>query len=325
MTIFVCINNVVMFNSRFTSLSDLRAAFPTEQSCIAYLEDRRWKGNVRSPFDSTSKVYKCKDNKYRCKNTGKYFDVKTKTILQGTRIPLIKWFESIWCVLSYKKGISSIQMSKNIDVAQKTAWFMMHRIRKALGIDNSAGKNEDGNEGKLSGSVEIDESFIGGKNKNRHRDKKVRHNQGRAFKDKTPVFGLIQQGGRIIAKVVPDTKVASLFPLIQQYVEEGSYLYTDEWNYGEAANRLYIHLNVNHSLGFYGKGEFTTNHIENFWSIVKRGVTGVYHFWSRRHMQRYIDEFVYRANNRRLSNREKFDRLLENMEYRLTYKELVYG
>ena len=148
-----------MFNSRFTSLSDLRKAFKTEQSCIDYLEERRWHGNVISPFDKTSKVYKCKDNKYRCKNTGKYFDVKTKTIFQGTRIPLISWFEAIWTILSYKKGISSVQLGENIKVSQKTAWFMMHRIRKALGIDNDVGSEDEGGGGKLSGTVEIDETF----------------------------------------------------------------------------------------------------------------------------------------------------------------------
>ena len=148
-----------MFNNRFTSLSDLRKAFPTEQSCIDYLEERRWHGNVISPFDKTSKVYKCKDNKYRCKNTGKYFDVKTKTIFQGTRIPLISWFEAIWTILSYKKGISSVQLGENIKVSQKTAWFMMHRIRKALGIDNDVGSEDEGGGGKLSGTVEIDETF----------------------------------------------------------------------------------------------------------------------------------------------------------------------
>lgn len=127
----------LMFNSRFKFLSDLRKTFPTEQSCIEYLEERRWHGKVASPFDKTSKVYKCKNNKYRCKNTGKYFNVKTKTIFQGTHIPLISWFEAIWIILFYKKGISYVQLGENIKVSQKTAWFMMHRIRKALEKDNA--------------------------------------------------------------------------------------------------------------------------------------------------------------------------------------------
>ena len=251
---------ILMFNSRFKSLSDLRKAFPTEQSCIDYLEEMRWHGNVVSPFDKTSKVYKCKDNKYRCKNTGKYFNVKTKTIFHKTSLPLIKWFEAIWRILSNKRGINSVQLGSDIGVSQKTAWFMLHRIRKALGIDNDVGSEDEGGGGKLNGTVEVDETFIGGKNKNRHRDKKVPKSQGRSYKDKVPVFGLIQQGGKVIAKVVPNTKVRSLFPLITRYVEEGSNLYTDEWNYGKKVDTLYNHSNVNHKMGYYGSGQFTTNH-----------------------------------------------------------------
>ena len=213
-----------MFNSRFKSLKDLQDAFPTEQRCIDYLEERRWGVKVVSPFDPTSKVYKCKDNKYRCKNTGKYFNVKTKLIFHKTSLPLIYWFMAIWLVLSHKKGISSIQLSKDIGVTQKTAWFMLHRIR----------------------TIEVDETFIGGKNKNRHADKKVKACQGRSFKDKIPVFGMIQRNGRVIAKVVSDTKSNTLFSVIHNYVKEGSNLYTDEWNYSDGANIYYNHRNVNH-------------------------------------------------------------------------------
>lgn len=314
-----------MFNSRFKSLSDLQKAFPTEQSCIDYLEERRWRGNVVSPFDPTSKVYKCKDNKYRCKNTMKYFNVKTNTIFHKSSVPLIKWMMAIWLILTHKKGISSIQLSRDIGVTQKTAWFMSHRIRKALGIENDVGDENEGGGGKLNGTVEIDETFIGGKNKNRHADKKVKNSQGRSFKDKVPVFGLMQQGGRVIARVVSNTQVESLSPLILQYVEEGSNLYTDEWNYGKKADTLYNHKNVNHQAGFYGKGEFTTNHIEGFWALIKRGIMGIYYHWSKKHMQRYIDEYVFRFNTRKISDRERFDLLMQNLEYRLTYKELIYG
>lgn len=255
----------------------------------------------------------------------KYFNVKTNTIFHKSSVPLIKWMMAIWLILTHKKGISSIQLSRDIGVTQKTAWFMSHRIRKALGIENDVGDENEGGGGKLNGTVEIDETFIGGKNKNRHADKKVKNSQGRSFKDKVPVFGLMQQGGRVIAIVVSNTQVESLSPLILQYVEEGSNLYTDEWNYGKKADTLYNHKNVNHQAGFYGKGEFTTNHIEGFWALIKRGIMGIYYHWSKKHMQRYIDEYVYRFNTRKISDRERFDLLLQNLEYRLTYKELIYG
>lgn len=312
-----------MFNSRFKSLEDLQKAFPTEQDCIDYLEEMRWHGNIVSPFDLTSKIYKCKDNNYRCKNTGKYFNVKTKLIFHKTNMPLIKWFMAIWLILSHKKGISSIQLGKDIGVTQKTAWFMMHRIRKALGLDNDVGEDDSG--GKLNGTVEIDESFIGGKNKNRHRDKKVKASQGRSFKDKVPVFGMLQRNGRVIAKVVKDTSVKSLSPLIYNHIEFGSNLYTDEWNYGVGADYYYNHRNVNHGAGFYGSGDLTTNHIEGFWALIKRSIMGIYYHWSKKHMQKYIDECVYRFNTRKLSDKERFELFLQNIECRLTYKELIYG
>lgn len=315
-----------MFNSRFKSLKDLQDAFPTEQHCIDYLEERRWNGNVVSPFDPSSKVYKCKDNKYRCKNTGKYFNVKTKLIFHKTSLPLISWFMAIWLVLSHKKGISSVQLSKDIGVTQKTAWFMLHRIRKALGIDND--KNDDDrndDDSKLDGTVEVDETFIGGKNKNRHADKKVKSCQGRSFKDKVPIFGMFQRGGKVISKVVPDTKSMTLFRVIQANIKEGSYLYTDEWNYSDGVKIYYKHRNVNHGAGFYGNGDLTTNHIEGFWALVKRSIMGIYYHWSKKHMQLYIDECVYRFNTRLLQDKERFDLFLQNVECRLTYKELVYG
>ncbi len=309
-----------MFNSRFKSLKDLQDAFPTEQHCIDYLEEMRWNGNVISPFDASSKVYKCKDNNYRCKNTGKYFNVKTNLIFHKTPLPLIKWFMAIWLVLSHKKGISSVQLGKDIGVTQKTAWFMLHRIRKALEIDNNLPEDE-----QLDGTVEIDETFIGGKNKNRHKDKKVKGGQGRSFKDKVPVFGLLQREGKVIAKVVGNTQADTLFKLIQRYVSPGSNLYTDEWNYGSQTDTLYNHQSVDHSSGFYGKGDLTTNRIEGFWALIKRSIMGIYYHWSKKHMQKYIGECAYRFNTRLLTDRQRFDLFLKNIECCLTYKELVYG
>ena len=233
---------------------------------------------------------------------------------------------AIWLVLSHKKGISSVQLSKDIGVTQKTAWFMLHRIRRALGIDNDTKKDDSNDDdGKLDGTVEVDETFIGGKNKNRHADKKVKACQGRSFKDKVPVFGMLQRGGKVIAKVVSDTKAETLFLSICKYVKPGSNLYTDEWNYSKGADIWYNHRNVNHGAGFYGSGDLTTNHIEGFWALVKRSIMGIYYHWSKKHMQRYIDECVYRFNTRKFSDRERFDFFLQNIECRLTYKELIYG
>ncbi len=315
-----------MLTKDFNSLLELFEVFSTEQKCIDHLEKLRWNGNVVSPFDCTSKVYKCKDNKYRCKNTGKYFNVKTNTLFDNTKIPLKKWFAAIWLVTCHKRGISSLQLSKDIDVTQKTAWFMLHRIRKAFDITND-------DETEISNEVEIDETFVGGKNKNRHKDKKVEHCQGRSFKDKVPVFGMMQRGGNLIAKVVTDTKAKTLEPLIKNHIQNGSTIFTDGWEYGNIKCD-YTQYSVDHGRGFYGTttisphGEVinvNTNSIENAWTHLKRMVIGTYYWLSKKHIQSYVDEFVFRFNTRKYTITERFNLLLQNIEHRLTYKELTYG
>lgn len=143
-----------MINRDFNSILELMQAFPDEQSCIDHLEALRWNGYVISPFDPLSKVYKCKNNRYRCANTGKYFNVKTGTLFDNTKVPLQKWFLAIWLITCHKKGVSSLQLARDIDVTQKTAWFMLQRIRKCFGIEN---------DNHLDNDVEIDETYIGGK------------------------------------------------------------------------------------------------------------------------------------------------------------------
>lgn len=304
-----------MFKKRFNSVLELFAMFPDEQSCIDYLEDTRWGDEVVSPFDPDSKVYRCKDNRYRCKNTGKYFNVRTGTLFDNTKVPLRSWFYAIYLVTNHRKGISSLQLSRDLQVTQKTAWFMLQRIRNCFDVEI---------EEQLDGVIELDETFVGGKNKNRHWDKKVKNSQGRSFKDKTPVFGMLQRGGRVIAKVVTDTTIRSLRPHILAYIKQGSTIYTDEWNYGNL-NKRYNHDFINHKEKIYGNGEVYTNTIEGFWSIFKRGIMGIYHFVSKRHLQKYVDEFTFRYNTLKISQTERFDLFLQNMERRLKYENLTYS
>lgn len=206
-----------------------------------------------------------------------------------------KWFLAIWLVTCHKKGISSLQLARDIHVTQKTAWFMLQRIRNCFGSDN---------DGDLDGTVEIDETFVGGKNKNRNKDKKVPMSQGRSFKDKTPVFGMLQRGGRLIAKVVSDTSIKNLAPRIFQHIKLGSTIYTDEWNYGNLS-KYFTHRFIRHAAKVYVNGDIYTNTIEGFWGIFKRGIVGIYQSVSRKHLQKYVDEFVFRYNPRKHS--EKID------------------
>lgn len=178
-------------NTEFNNIFELLQAFPNEQACIDHLEALRWNGIVVSPFDAESKVYKCKGNRFRCKNTGLYFNVKTQTLFDNSKVKLQKWFLAIWLVTSNEKGISSIQLGKDIGVTQKTAWFMLQRIRNCFDISD---------DDKLSGEVEIDETYVGTKKKNKHASKKVKGTQGHSTKTKTPVVGMDERGGKVIVK-----------------------------------------------------------------------------------------------------------------------------
>lgn len=303
-----------MINKDFKSIVELLKAFPDEQTCINHLEELRWNGNVVSPFDETSKVYKCAGNKYRCKNTGKYFNVRTATLFDNTKVPLQTWFLAIYLITGHKKGISSLQLSRDLHVTQKTAWFMLQRIGNCFGIENNNDLNND---------VEADETFIGGKNKNRHSDKKVEASQGRSTKDKTPVFGMIEREGKLNAVVVKDTKSDSLHPEIIKSVKESATIYTDEWLGYRGLKRIYNHAFVKHNEGEYVNGRIHTNSIENFWSLLKRGIIGIYHFTSKKHLQKYVDEFVFRFNSRNQKDYARFNLLLANSNNRLTYKKLT--
>lgn len=300
----------------FKSIFDLIKAFPTEQVCIDHLERLNWNGTPVSPFDSTSKVYKCAGNKYKCKNTGKYFNVRTGTIFDNTKIPLQKWFMALYVFSSHKKGISSHPLAKDISVTQKSAWFLLHRLRYAFDHPNF--------KAILEGHVEIDESFVGGKNKNRHKNKKVEKSQGRSYKDKTPVLGMIQRDGNLITQVVPDTKQETVEPIITKNVLPGANVYTDEWHAYNNLGETFNHSRVNHGAKEYVNAMASTNGMENFWSHLKRGIDGIYHWVSRGHLQSYVDEFTLRFNTRKYNTQMRFDLILSAIAgKKMTYEDLI--
>lgn len=175
----------------------------------------------------------------------------------------------------------------------------------------------------MDGLVQADESFFGGKNKNRHNDKKILASQGRSVKDKTPVLGVIQTGGKLHAQVIPDTKAKTIKPIIEKLVAEGSIVVTDEWLGYSGLENKYSHIVINHKNDEYVRGAFHTNNIENFWSVLKRGIYGIYHQVSPKHLHRYCDEFAYRFNARKITDSKRFDISLKSADRKLTYKELI--
>ena len=308
-------------NFQFKSLYDFHRAFPTEESCIRFLESVRWPNGVVSPYDPTSKVYvsKAVPGSYRCKNTKKDFNVRKGTIFEGSNVPLDKWFLAIYLITSRKKGESSMQLAKDIDVQQCTAWFMEHRIRETLVYTG----------GKLTGEVEVDETYVGGKNKNRSNKTKIRMSRGRCHKDKIAVTAAMQRAtddcdGIVVCEVTGDTKAKSLTPFIKKTVDKSATIYMDEHKGYNQVKKLYKHKVVNHGQGQYVDGEAYTNTLEGFWGTsCKRAISGCYHSFSGAHMHRYFNEFAFRHNHRKVKDCERFEVPFQNMEHRLTYKELI--
>ena len=309
-------NVVKKMDFKFETLIDLIRTFPDEETCIKYLEDIIWEGKPISPFDPSSKVYKCKNGKYKCKNTGKYFTVKNGTIFEGTKLELWKWFKIMWYDATQKSGLSSMQLKRLTGHTQKTTWTILHKLRECMKCENK---------GIFSGDVEVDETYIGGKNKNRHANKKIKDSQGRSCKGKVPVFGMLQRDDkRVIAYVVPTTRAKDLLPKILKHVECVATIYSDEWKaYKNLSKYGYKHEVVNHGKGIYVRGKRYTNNIENYWSILKRGITGIYKNVSKAHLQAYVNEFVFKRNTMKQTPTEQFLHILKNTKgYRLTYKQL---
>ncbi|WP_409258623.1 IS1595 family transposase [Riemerella anatipestifer] len=305
-----------MFNEfKFNSLKALMNTFPDEQSCIVFLEKILWNGNPVSPFDKTAKVYRCSNNRYKCSKTKKTFTVKSVTIFKNSNISLRDWFIGIWLYTSHKCGLSSMQLHRDTELTQKTTWFMLKRLKECSAFENGQG---------LENEVEVDETYVGGKNKNRHANKKVKHSQGRSYLDKIPVFGMLERGGKVNANVVSNVTNNELQSRILRTVNIFSDLYSDEWGSYNGLDMFYNHSIVNHGNKQYVNGNAHTNTIENFWSNFKRAIIGVYRVVSRQHLQRYVDEFVFRYNTRKMTPRGRFIHLITNIKgCNLTYNQLI--
>ena len=291
--------------------------FSDFERCREFMMELRWPdgtvtctrcGSERVKWLANPRVWKCYEKHQR-----PTFSLKTGTVFEDSPIGIDKWIAAVWLVANCKNGISSYEMARDLGVTQKSAWFMNHRIRLAL---------QEGSFSKLGGEVEVDETFIGGKARNMHVSKRRRRITGTGGKDKTAVLGMLERNGRVRTTVLENRKKRTIQPEVREHVEAGAALYSDELLSYDGLAGAYAHEVIDHAVQ-YVNGNVHTNGMENYWSLLKRGLNGTYVSVEPFHLFRYLDEQAFRFNNREGGDFNRFSAAMSQVVgRRLTYDEL---
>src|SRR3954454_22324902 len=298
------------------TLQEAIVYFSDADRCLAYAIRLCWPNGITCPrCRSTDHSFISTRRLWFCKGCKRQFTIKVGTIMEDSPIGLDKWMTAAWLICNCKNGISSYEIARDLGITQKTAWFLDHRIRRAM---------QSGSFDKLSGEIEADETFIGGKARNMHIEKRKRRITGTGTKDKTAVMGILERGGKVRTSVVPNRKKKALQAEVKKHVEAGSALYTDALLSYEGLSSDYAHQVIDHAVK-YADGQVHTNGLENFWSLLKRGLNGTYVSVEPYHLFRYLDEQAFRYNNRK--EMDDFDRFRlacsQVVGKRLTWNEVT--
>lgn len=301
----------------FNSLIELMDYFRTDEKCEQWLAEQR---TPACPYCGSVhiKMLKGATKRTKCYDCNSQFGVKVGTIFHKSPISLRKWFVAIYLVTAHKKGISSYQLGRDIKVTQKTAWFMLQRIRECFNVELPE---------PVQGIVEVDETYVGGDNKNKSNSKrKELHKNGAqtGANHKTPVLGVLERSGDVKAVVLDKAMGKTIKPILNELISEKAVVVTDGFGAYSGINKSFAgHFIVSHDKSEYAKGIYHTNTVEGFWSLLKRMIIGIYHAVSPKHLQRYVNEMAFRYNTREEKEGDRFRQFMGSIERRITYVELI--